>query len=107
MDGSSKDKKVNGALFRPVNLLQALDQFTPLIYDMVMRKTRIMPNSASDGIFAVLVYGMEGRFWTLRTEDYEKCLNIVRKFSTPLAFQSQNVIIEQIKAYITAEFSER
>ena len=108
MDGSPKTNRVNGALFRPVSLSQALDQFVPLIYDMICRKTMTTTHSACDGVFSVLIYGREGRFWTLRTEDYEKCLSITRKFTQPILFPSSpQTTIEQIKTLVSVEFADR
>jgi hypothetical protein len=107
MDGTSKNGKVGGKLFRPVSQSQALDQFTPLIYDMLSRKVRIIPNAAADGIHSIVVYGRESRFWTLRTEDYDKCLKIVRRFTYPSPFNiTPRVIIEQIRSYIAVEFQD-
>ena len=108
MDGSSKNHKTNGVLFRPVSLSQALDQFTPMIYDMLSKRARVTTNSAADGIYSILVYGREGRFWTLRQEDYDKCLAIARKIVSPCLFPSSpQTTLEIIRSYIKVVFAGR
>ena len=108
MDGTSKDRIVNGSLFRPVSLSMALDQFTPMIYDMICRRVRIVSNAAATGVYSILVYGREGRFWAVRPEDYDKCLVITRKFTDPNIFPSSiATTLDIIRSYIAVEFAER
>lgn len=108
MDGSSKNSFNKNELFRPASLSQALDQYVPMIYDMVLRKARVTTSRTVEGPTAVLVYGREGRFWTVRVEDYDKCLSITRKFSNVVLFPSSpQTLIEQIRVLVSVEFTGR
>lgn len=108
MDGSSKNTVVDGVLFRPVSLSVALSEFPVLIYEMVCRKTRIFPLSSANGLYGVKIFGMNNKMWTLRTEDYTKCLNITRKINSPDIFPSSfETTLDIIKSFIAVEFAGR
>jgi len=108
MDGTSYDNKKQGKLYRPVSLSQALDQLAPMILDMISRKARVTTHSGADGIYDVMVYGREGRFWALKLVDYDKCLSIARRFSSPVLFPSNpESTLDVIRSYILVEFAGR
>jgi hypothetical protein len=108
MDGTSNDNKKKGSLYRLASLSQALDQYAPMILDMISRKARVTTHSGADGIYDIIIYGREGRFWTLKNEDYDKCLSIARKFSSPVLFPSSpESTLDVIRSYISVEFAGR
>jgi len=108
MDGSSKNSVVDGVLFRPVSLSYALSEFPVLIYDMICRRVHINPISTANGLYGVKIFGRNNKIWTLRTEDYDKCLNITRKFSSSALFPSSiESTLEIVKSFISVEFAGR
>lgn len=108
MDGSFNNRMVGGELFRLVSLSQALERFVPLIFALITRKITIFTDSSAEGLNTVIIKSWDGRNWILRVEDYEKCLKIVEKFSTPITFPSSiETTLGQIESYIKVEFFGR
>ena len=106
MDGSYSTTKIRGELFRPVSLEEAQERFVPLIYSMITRQVMLFPINSCVGLYSILVKSRNGQSWVLRSEDYEKCLNVVKKFNYPIPFPfNLELTYAQILSYITVEFS--
>jgi len=108
VDGTTKDLIRHGRLFRPSSQKYAVETFPAMIVAMSKKKVSIHPIEGADGLHEIVVRNYFGPSWSLRPDDYQKCLSVLEKLGLVPAFPSNpEGYFEQAKLLVEVEFSDR
>lgn len=90
---------------------QALDEYPSVIQMLSLARAHVSFPSTADGVGYVIIYDITNSTHTyeLRVDDYDKCMNIVRRLGSFPIFPSEphSDIVDRIRALIRVEFADR
>ena len=110
LDGTSSDKFINGRLFRPASLDQALDEYVSVVYKLAKSEYTIDYQKDREGVKFVALQDKATK-WVrfIRSDDYKLCLEVVKAVGNFPLFPSESLqdIFGRIKANINFVFENR
>lgn len=110
MDGTSKDRFIDGRLFRPASLTQAQDEYINIVYKLAKSEYIINNQEDREGIrFVSLQDKKLKKVVYLRGEDFDRCISVVKAVGDFPLFSSEpeSDIFGRIRANINIIFSDR
>ncbi len=111
MDGTTRDRIVEGSLFREASLSHVLKAYPQAVLSIMATGRQITHHTDAEGreFYTIRRTGRPEVNMSLRAVDFERCLAVARKIQLPRLFRSSphEEVVARIQAYLRVEFSDR
>jgi len=111
VDGTTKDRFVDGRLFRSASIEQAVEEYPPIVVLLACTSACVSFQTSADGIKHVILYKLTNPNikYKLRVDDYSRCVDVARRMGQFPIFPTEPTadIIGRIQALLRVEFADR